>query len=200
MRKMKFFLPVALFLAFFVFAGSADAKSGNGIQLKNALITSVDDRSNTVIAAKDGTEYAIDVSNATIRRRYGAKCDFYELMTGDYIWVWGTMSGTNITAGKVKDMSIQKWKGSFVGTITSIDSATYTDGEGKSYQQFEIESRHRGDQIIRVYSTTSIKYRGKAKTFSDLAIGQEVVAKGTWNNTHSFVYDTNWVKIRTLAE
>lgn len=197
---MKFFLPIALFLAFFAFAGSGEAKSGNGIQLKNAVITAIDTATETITATKNGATYTIDASGATFRRKYGAKCDIYELTTGDYIWVWGTMSGTNITARKMKDMSIQKWKASFVGTITTVDSAAYTDGEGRSYQQFEIESRHRGNQIIRVYDTTRIRYKGASRTFSDLAVGQEVVAKGIWNNTHSFVYDTNWVKIRKLVD
>src|SRR4030042_4234271 len=190
MRKMKFLLPIALFFAFFAIAGNGEAKSGNGIQLKNAVITAIDTATETITATKNGLTYTIDASGATFRRKYGAKCDIYELMTGDYVWVWGTMSGTNGTARKMKDYSIQKWKGSFVGTITSVDDLTvYSDGEGNSYQQFEIDSRHRGDQIIRVYDTTRIKYKGASRIFSDLAVGQEVVAKGIWNNTHSFVYD-----------
>jgi len=200
MQKAKYFLPLALFLAFFAFAGNGEAKSGNGIQLKNALVTAVDTTTETITAAKDGVTYTVDASGATLRRKYGAKCDLYEIMTGDYIWVWGRMSGTNITARKVKDYSIQKWKASFVGTITFIDSlTTYNDNEGRVYQQFEIESRHRGNQVIRVYDTTRLKYKGASKTFSDLAVGQEVVATGIWNNTHSFVYDTSQVKIRKLA-
>lgn len=198
---MKFFLPIALFAAFFAVAGDGEAKSGNGIQLKNAVITAIDTTTESITAEKNGVSYVIDASGATFRRRYGAKCDVYELMNGDYIWVWGTMSGTNITARKVKDYSIQKWKGTFVGTITFVDIlTTYNDNEGRIYQQFEIESRHRGDQVIRVYDTTRIKYRGQTKTFTDLAVGQEVVAKGIWNNTHSFVYDTSQVKIRKLME
>jgi|GEM_PF-1494773 hypothetical protein len=200
MKKAKFLLLIALFLTFFAIAESTEAKAGNGIQLKNAVITAIDTTTETITATKDGTTYTIDASGATLRRKYGAKCDIYELTAGDYIFVWGTMSGTNVTATKIKDLSIQKWKASFVGTITTVDSTTYTDNEGRSYQQFEIESRHRGDQVIRVYSATSIKYKGDSKTFTDFAVGQEVVAKGTWNNTHSFVYDTNWVKIRKLAE
>src|SRR4030042_2140390 len=123
MQKVKILLPVALFLAFFAFAGSTNAKSGNGIKLKNAVITSVDSRSNTVIATKNGTEYTIDTSNATVRRRYGAKAEFSEMMEGDYIWVWGTQEGTTIMARKIKDMSIQKWKGTLTGTITSLSSS-----------------------------------------------------------------------------
>jgi len=200
MRKAKIFLPMVFLLAFFVIAGKAEASSSNKIKLRNAVITAVNTETKTITAEKNGTTYTIDASGATLRRKYGAKCEIYELIAGDYIWVWGRISETNtIIAKKVKDYSIQKWKGSFVGTITIIDSGTYTDSQGRNYQQFEIESRHRGNQVIRVYDTTLIKYRKESKTFSDLAVGQEIVAKGTWNNTHSFVYDTVRVKILKLT-
>ncbi len=200
MRKAKFLLPVFLLIAAFVAADNAEATEKNRLLLKNAVITAIDTATETITAEKDGVTYTIDAADATFRRKYGAKCDVYELMAGDYIRVWGRISGTNITAKKIKDYSIQKWKGSFVGTVTTVDPTTYTDNKGRSFQQFEIESRHRGDQIIRVYSTTRIKYKGKVKTFADLAVGQTVVAKGIWNNTHSIIYDTNWVKIKKLAE
>jgi hypothetical protein len=201
MRKAKIFLPAIFLLALFVVADKTEAKAGNGIQLKNAVITTVDTENKIITAEKNGMTHTVDASSATFRRKYGAKCDIYELTMGDYIWVWGRMSeGNTIIAKKVKDYSIQKWRGLFIGTIIAIDSGSYTDDQGRNYQQFTIESRHRGEQTIRVYETTRIQYRKESKTFSDLAVGQEIIAKGTWNNTHSFVYDTKWIKIRKLAE
>lgn len=199
MLKFKILMPAALFLALTLSAQGTNAKPGNGIQLKNAVITTIDTAAKTITATKNDTTYTIDTSGATLRRKYGAKCDIYELMTGDYIWVWGRMSGKDITARKVKDYSIQKWKGSFTGTITAVDLGTYSDYLG-SYQKFTLRSRHRGVQEVRVYSTTAIKYRGTAKTFAELLANYEVTAKGIWNNTHSFVYGTDWVKIRKITQ
>jgi hypothetical protein len=200
MRKVNFLLPAILLVATFVAADQVEAKAKNGIQLKNAVITAIDTTTETITATKNDVSYTIDASNATFRRKYGAKCDVYELMTGDHIYVWGAVSGLNITANKVKDYSIQKWKGTFAGTITYIDSLnTYSDNEGRVYRQFEIQSNHRGTQVIRVYDTTRIKYKKTSKTFDDLAVGQKIFAKGIWNSTHSFVYDTNWVKIRNMT-
>lgn len=179
--------------------------NSQGIKLKNAVITSVDSRSDTVIATKNGTEYTIDALSATVRRRYGAKAELSEMMEGDYIWVWGTQSGTSITARKIKDMSIQKWKGTFTGTIISLSSSLQplTKSANKltlaGADWLIMRTKHRGLQEVLVYDTTQIKYRKQTMSFSDLTVGSQIVAKGIWNRTHSIVYNTSWIKIRELA-
>lgn len=201
MGKKIFLTGAILITTALVFsAQKAEAGVNNKLRLRNAVITAIDTETKTITAEKNDVSYVIDASKAIFKRKYGARCDIYELMVGDYIRVWGVISGTNITAIKVKDYSIQRWRGSFVGTITTIDSEIYSDNKGQTFRQFEIKSHYRGNQIIRVYDTTQIKYKRTSKAFTDLAIGQKIVAKGIWNNTQSLVYNTKWVKIKKLVE
>jgi hypothetical protein len=200
MKKAKFILSIVLIFAFFSIAGKGEAKTGNGIQIKNALVTTVDPTTKLITATKGNVSYVIDASGATLRRKYDAKCSIFELMTGDHISVWGTMSGTNITARKAKDMSIQKWNASFTGTISAIDNLnTYIDSSGRSYQIFMLQSLHRGTQTVRVYASTRIKYKKSSLSFVDLAVGDKITAQGIWNSTSSIVYNTAWIKIKQLA-
>jgi len=195
--KAKILIASVMFLAIAPIFPASAVGGSQGIKLRNAVIATIDSNTKIITAIKGGQTYTIDASSATVRRRYGAKANFSEMVVGDYIWVWGTQSGNSITARKVKDYSIQKWKGSFTGTITAVDAETYADYLG-SYQKFTLQSRHRGLQEVRVYGNTVIKYRGTAKTFAELLANYEITAKGIWNNTHSFVYGTSWVKIRKL--
>jgi len=200
MRIIKMILFL-LFLAMFVlpFYG-ASAKTGNGIQLKNASYYGMDTWIQEMYAKKNGITYNIDYKNASILRRYGAKADTSELMTWDTISVWGTMNGTDITATKIKDLSIQKWNASFAGTITAIDDEhTYTDAHGQSFQQFTMQSLHRGSQTVRVYGSTHIRYKKRSMSFIDLAVGDKINAKGIWNSSYHLVYNTSLIKIKKLA-
>jgi hypothetical protein len=201
-KKMGAGLVLVAF-AFSCFAFAADAKKSNsaqGIRIKNGQIASIDYSTKIITVAQNNITYTIDATNAVVKRRYGATAAFTEMITDDWIWVWGTIDGTNITAKRIRDNSIQKWKANFTGTIATIDDLnTYVDNAGNSYQQFTLQSRHRGTQTVRVYNTTRIKYKSSSKNFVDLAIGDTITAKGIWNNTSSSIYNTSLIKIKKLA-
>jgi hypothetical protein len=194
-----FIVGTFLFAIFPVFPVSAKkSASAQGIRIKNGQIATINYDTKIITATKNGTTYTIDATNAVVKRRYGATAAFSEMLTGDYIWVWGTIDGTNITARKIRDNSIQKWKATFAGTITAINNFDISDPRG-NYHEFTLQSRHRGVQTVRLYSTTRIKYKRTSLTFTDLAVGETITAKGIWNNTHSIVYNTAWIKIKKLV-
>jgi hypothetical protein len=192
MRKMKTPFAVAL-IAFMVipfFSVSATQnRSRNRRVLTNALVANIEGY--TITATKNSTTYTIDATNARLNRRYNARANFSEMLAGDTIIVWGTIDGSNITASKIQDLSIQQWKATFNGSITAIDSAN---------NNFSLQTNSRGTQTVNVYDYTKFKYRARtAKTFSDLQVGDRVVAKGIWNRAHNLVYNTTWVNIKAYA-
>lgn len=164
------------------------------IVINNAVITGTP-TATTLTVTRGTTNYTIDITNAKLVRRYNAKADISEIMSGDYVMIWGTIPDTSnpnqITATQVRDNSIQKLGASFQGTIKSLDSTT-------TPKTFILQSNHRGDQKVNVYDTTSIKYQNQVKTFADLAAGDSVMVKGIWNSTHSVIYNTTEIKIKTL--
>lgn len=202
----------ALVLALTCLATTADAKkyekkTAQAKKIFNSMtVTAIDADSNdgllTITAQKKGVTYTIDATNTNARkimRRNSAKAEFSEILTGDNLKIWGTLSGTIITATKIRDNSIFKLGSSLKGTVTDIDRNTI-DEEGKStYQQFNLHTRNRGDLLVRVYATTSIIFHGAPKSFSDLNNDDAVEVKGFWNKSNSLVYNTTRVKIKTQA-
>lgn len=188
-------MPVAvalialLIMPFFGASASENNRNRNRRVLTNALVTNIAEF--TITATKNSVTYTIDATNAKLHRRYNARAAFSEMINGDTISVWGTIDGTNIIAKKIQDLSIQKWKATFNGSITAIDSAN---------NNFILQSNARGTQTVNVYDYTKFKYKKRtAKTFTDLQVGDRVVAKGIWNRAHNLVYNTTWVNIKAYS-
>jgi hypothetical protein len=193
MRKLKIPVAVALtaliIIPFFGASAAENNRNRNRRVLTNAIVTNI--AGYTITATKNNLTYTIDATNAKLHRRYNARAAFSEIIIGDTINVWGTIDGTNITARKVQDLSIQMWKATFNGSITAIDSAN---------NNFTLQTNSRGTQTVNVYDYTKFKYKKRtAKTFADLQVGDRVVAKGIWNRAHNLVYNTTWVNIKAYS-
>jgi len=192
MRKTKIPVAVALIALMvipFFSASAAQNRNRNRRVIANALVTNINGY--TVTATKNSETYTIDATNAKLHRRYNARAAFSEIIVGDTIIVWGTIDGTSITARKIQDLSIQKWKAAFNGSITAIDSVN---------NNFTLQTNARGTQTVNVYDYTKFKYgKRTAKTFADLQVGDRVVAKGIWNRAHNLVYNTTWVNIKQIS-
>ncbi len=178
-------LGIFLVLPLTVSAGVVGRKT----TLREATVSAIDGTILTV--SKDSVNYEVETAGAKLKRKYNAKAGLSEFRTGDIVTIKGRYTAEySIRAREVKDLSIQKWKSTFVGTVKSIDSTNNT---------FVLTSVKRGDQVIEVSSTTKFTYRKTSKSFSDLKVGDEVTAKGIWNSTHAIIYSTNWVKIRKTS-
>lgn len=176
---------LALLLPGFVFAGTVGRKA----TLRDATVSAINGTVLTV--SKDSVNYEIETAGAKIKRKYNAKATLGEVRVGDVLTIKGRYTAEfAIRAREVKDLSIQRWEGTFVGTVSSIDSANNT---------FVLASVKRGNQTVEVASSTKFVYRKTDKTFSDLKVSDEVTLKGTWNSTHSVIYSPVWVKIRKTA-
>jgi len=214
MKKSLKFAMIMVLASFFVaaLAVSADAKKGgnNNAQHRKiyneAIVTStptVDGGTKTIPVTIKNTSYTIDATNAKIVRRYNATAEFSEIMQNDKLKIWGTLSADRktITATKIRDNSIQKLGASFHGIITDITYiGTGTTDPTYPYQHFSLHTRNRGDQIAKVTNNTVVKkYRGVAKTITDLQNSYDVTVKGIWNRANNVIYGVSWIKIRKLG-
>lgn len=197
MKRILYLVSMFVLALAILIPMGADAKKAKKIKwtVKFCTISAID--GTTITATKSGTTYTIDAANALIKRKYNATAAFSEVMVGDIIHVKGTMTGTNIVATRIMDTSIQKYKGTFQGTVTSVDTLN---------NQFVFQSKARGPQTVNICAAvgtncsqaTAFKYRNKSpKTFAELQVGDKIVVHGIWNNTHSLVYNTTKINILT---
>jgi hypothetical protein len=159
--------------------------------VKNNLeVKSIDTAAKTFVVNFSGSDFTVVATGTTsIVRNFGAKADFSEIMAGDFVNIKGTYDpadASRILAKNIKDTSIQLYRGTFRGKVVSVD----TDGK-----KFVLAPVRRSEQTVMVLDTTVFKKAGALAAFSDLASGTNAVVRGTWNKTHSLVYNTTLVKI-----
>lgn len=159
---------------------------GNRAVLGNASLTAKN--GTTLTVTKDGKTYTVQTDgNTQLRRRFWGKSSLDEMQIGDMLNITGTWTDdaqTTIKAKLVRDVSIQKRFGVFIGNVTSTSSTG-----------FVMNTVNRGMQTVTVGSTT--KYIGRnqqAINFSDIATGHRVRVRGLWDNKSNTITDVSQVK------
>lgn len=155
-------------------------------RLTKASVTAKSDQSFTVTVA--GKNYTVSVVSTTrFRRHFWGESRFFELAVNNMVNVWGRFTDdakTTIEAKLVRNLTVQKRRGVFFGTITSKGSDT-----------FVLDSRGRGSQTVTVSSVTKyINRRGGVIAFSDLAFGDKVRLRGVWDKSNSTISEVNEAK------
>lgn len=159
---------------------------GRGIKIIDGVVTAKGASSLTV--TKDGKTYTVNVDSKTkFRRHFWGTSAFAEIAVNDHVNVWGkfTDESTNtILAMMIRDLSIQKRRGTFFGTILS-----------KGTNTFVMQTLNRGNQTVTVNSTTKlVKRNEQTMTFTDLKVGDRVRVKGVWDKTNSTITKVTQVK------
>ncbi len=130
-------------------------------------------------------------TNTILIRRFGARAPLTEFTVGDEVQVYGKWTDTNktaINARVVRDLSIQKRHGTFVGTVQSL-SAT----------GFVLTPVSRPAQTVTVSSTTKyVERKNILIAFSSLAVGHKVMVSGLWDTKTNTVTGANLVKDYSL--
>lgn len=142
----------------------------------------------TLTCSKDGKTYTIDAANAQVRRKFGGKSTLEEMTVGDTLSVvgkWTDEAKTAVQAKIVRDTSIQKRRGTFVGTVKSVTSDGWTmTTVGK-----------REDQKVVVTGTTKyVNGKKEAITQADVLVGHRVYVKGVWNTDSNTIAEVTEVK------
>ncbi|MDD5489863.1 MAG: DUF5666 domain-containing protein [Candidatus Moranbacteria bacterium] len=180
-KKIPLCLAGCLILFSFVFvvSGTEAAKSKT---LKDLIVKSTDGDDHTIKAVKDGHVYTINATNAKIKKSSkGSKTlDFDDIKNGDVLRVKGTVSDRDVTATEVRDLSTTS-SAVMYGIVKEINSSTQT---------VKIETTDRGDLTVAILKSTSIKYDGKKRKFTDIKEDDKVLVTGTWSSSKDTITKT----------
>lgn len=130
----------------------------------------------------------VNVSSATtFLRKFGAKSSLEEFSVGDEVQVlgkWADDSKTTVNARVIRNLSLQKRWGVFLGTVT----ATFPNS-------FTLSTLSRGIQTIKVSNATKyLNRKNQPITLADIATGHKVMVKGLWDNKLNTITAVTLVK------
>lgn len=159
----------------------------NQVEIKS--ISSITPPANLGVSKEDKT-YTVKVTEKTLLlRKFGGKSDLAEFSVGDIVSVrgkWTDETKTTLEARVIRNLSIQKRKGTFWGTIKSKE----TDGK-----TFVLTSVNKGDQTVITGEGTKIVDRAaKAITFADLKVGDRVRVSGLWDSKLNKITEVTRIK------
>lgn len=141
----------------------------------------------TLTCAKDSKTYTILTDSKTqLRRRFWGKATLDEMQTGDILNVigkWTDDAKTTVAAVLVRDTSVQKRFGVFIGQVTSLMSTGW------------VMTTHRGTETVTVSSGTKIVNRsGQTITQADVTVGHRVRVRGLWDSKASTITEVAQAK------
>ncbi|MBI3366051.1 hypothetical protein HY041_00280 [Candidatus Roizmanbacteria bacterium] len=164
---------------------------GKGIKIIDGIVTTKGSSSITV--TKDSKTYTVNVdSNTKFRRHFWGKSSLDEISVNDHVNVWGKFTNdtkTSILAMMIRDISIQKRKGVFIGMISNLRGNTFT-----------LNSEHRGPQAVTLNGSTKCVDRKMQaiNCLADLKNDHRIGLKGTWNKTNNTISEVTQVKDYSL--
>ena len=152
----------------------------------------------TITVEKDGTSYTVltgtfDKCTTRFRRRFWGNSGLSEYAVGHMVNVFGRWKDdtrTSVEACVLRDISIQKRFGVFVGNILSLT----TDG-----WVMTTASDKRTNQTVTITSETKLVNRNEAAiTRTDIKVGDKVRVKGMWDRSINTVTEVTHVKDYSL--
>ena len=142
-----------------IFLAKAELKAIDGLQL--------------TVVNKTTTYNVILSDKTTLRRKFGSRSNLAEFSVGDILQVFGRkVSDTEVLAKLIRNTSIQKKHGTFLGTIESVNIESKT---------FILKPVSRPLTTVIVNDATKIIERKSVKVFADLTVGMKVTAAGLWD-------------------
>ncbi|MBI3385215.1 hypothetical protein HY030_03430 [Candidatus Gottesmanbacteria bacterium] len=157
----------------------------------SGTITSLSTSQLTLLVTKgefNGKSIVVNITNNTkLFRRFGGKSDLAEFSVNDEINVLGKWTDdikTAFTATSIRNLSIQKRFGAFVGTVGSIGTGS-----------FILNTLQRRSQTVTVSANTKlVDHREQTIVFSDLKVADRVRVKGLWDKKNNTITKVMQVK------
>lgn len=145
----------------------------------------------TLTVTKDGKTYTVNVdANTQLHRRFWGKATWDEISVGDMVNVigqWTDDAHTAINAKLVRDTSVQKRFGVFIGTVTANGGSSLT-----------IDTK-RGTETVTIDASTKIVNRKEEMIGkSDIKIGNKVRVRGLWDSKLNTITEVSKVKDYSL--
>lgn len=159
---------------------------GGFANIRKGKVTAKTDTAITVDS--DGKIYTVDFSSSTkLRRKFFGVADYGEIQVGDLVNVigkWKNEEHTIVEALLIRDLSIMKRFGVFVGVLKAISGNTWT-----------LDSVNRGTQSVTVSSDTKF-YNRKNETItqSQVQVNDKIRVKGLWDKANNTITDVVHVK------
>lgn len=155
-------------------------------RLAKAKVTAVN--GSTLTVNINGTTYTVNTDSHTrCVRHFWGKCNVSEILVNDELSIWGRFTDstkTTIQALLIRDLSIEKRYGAFIGDVVSKNGNT-----------FVIKSKERGSQTVTVSTSTKFIDRTEKKmSYTDVAVGHRVRVKGVWDKANNVVNEVREVK------
>jgi hypothetical protein len=148
--------------------------------INNAKVTNISGSVLTV-ADKDGKTITVNTdANSRLRRRFFGSSNISEISVNDLLNIFGKWTDdahTIVQAQQIRDLSIQKRFGVFVGDVTAVSGNTIT-----------LKTINRGNQTVTVASSTKFIDR-KEKTIAqtDVVVGHRIRVKGMWDSANNTI-------------
>lgn len=154
----------------------------------SGTVVSINLPGSSFMATREGKSITVNVLPTTrLVRRYFGKSTLAEFSVGDKVNVIGKFTDTTMTAINadfVKNNSIAKRFGAFVGTVSNLSGST-----------FDLTTPARGIMHVTVSSTTKFVNRKEQPiTLADLKNGHRVRVKGMWDSVNRTITEVGQVK------
>lgn len=142
----------------------------------------------TLTVAKDGKSYTVQTDEKTMfRRRFWGSSELNEMQIGDTVNIigqWENEQQTTVQARLIRDISIQKRFGVFVGLVKTLTA-----------NGFQIEAAGRGTQTVTVDGSTRILNRLEQPIDQEtIEIGHRVRVRGLWDSTSNTITEVVQIK------
>ncbi|MES3005389.1 MAG: DUF5666 domain-containing protein [Patescibacteria group bacterium] len=203
MKKISLFILLpALVLSFAVFTSKASATAAAAaannaspgsvvevsilnsgkVDISGAKVTSISSTGSSTLTVfvgwgNAGQTYTVDISSASITRRYSYPASASEISVGDFVSFVGnvdkSVSGLLIKATSLQDYSIQKYTSTNEGTVTAKGTNTLT---------VSLKGNNSDSVTVAIVASTTIMKNGSSATLADISVGTYIVVDGTYNN------------------
>lgn len=155
-------------------------------RLFNATVTVIS--GNTLSVTANGKSYTILTDVTTIfRRHFWGKSSLSEIMVNDKLNIWGKYTDdtkTIIQAHMIRDISVMKRFGAFLGTISTVNGSVIT-----------LNTVNRGTQTVTYDSNTKCVQRNmQSMNCTDIKVGQRIRVKGMWDETNKTITEVSQIK------
>ncbi len=149
----------------------------------------------TITLTSGATIYTVNVDATTVLvRKYNGPADLSEFLIGDTLQVRGTLSSdavNTITPKTIKDLSVQRAGGTFIGNVVTTNCAGNT---------FTYKPKDREQQTVTVTTNTKIIRGGEKITCADMKNGELARVIGLWRPaTKQIEADRIIVYMKTVA-
>lgn len=139
------------------------------------------------VRSVDGKVYTVNISDKTkLVRRFGGKSSLNEFSVGDEVNVIGKFTDENqttIEAVLIRNLSLQKRWGAFLGTVKE-----------KGSDNFVMETINRGSQTVYFSGAKLVNRRQEPIVYNDIQVGHRVRVKGVWDRELNKISPTDEVK------